>query len=314
MDVGDGAERTVLELILQHSKSDLLFAIFGLLDFNDLARCRQVCRFFRDGDGMESLWEMHCGNLWEDKVFVPAAARELRKEGRCMAAFSYALTDSVRTDITITELCNATWYGRMKASAGEHYTESDPWWQGLPTMRTRFHGDGTFARSRAVESGKPGQPDGSWRFVRSCCGRRGPVGSFIRMTLLQLGRETPTKVMFRHPGNWGWIMDGCWHMSASFPLPALGTDPLMEDGALEMTVDSQQDEAMAFNYGMPMPDDEPIEEEGGESAGRMRSAGAPSEGGEEGCSATVTVMLDGEEVEMPVRTVLNLLKDSRGLR
>ena len=54
-----------------------------------------------------------------------------------------------------------------------------------------------------------------------------------------LGRETPTKVVARHP-NWGFIMDGCWSVACSFPLPPRGEDPSLEDAALPITVDVQQ--------------------------------------------------------------------------
>lgn len=48
-------------------------------------------------------------------------------------------------------------------------------------------------------------------------------------------------------------MDACWSVSTSFPMPRQGEDDSLEDDALPMTVQTQRDEAMAYNYGMNMP-------------------------------------------------------------
>ena len=52
-------------------------------------------------------------------------------------------------------------------------------------------------------------------------------------------------------------MDSCWSVSVSFDLPLLSSaavDPELSDDVLAMTVETQRDEAMAYNYGLPMPD------------------------------------------------------------
>jgi hypothetical protein len=74
----------------------------------------------------------------------------------------------------------------------------------------------------------------------------------------------PTKVVARHE-NWGFLMDACWSISASFPLPHEGEDESLEDEALPMTVEAQREEALAYNYGMPMPN--AVREEGEEGGG-----------------------------------------------
>ena len=91
---------------------------------------------------------------------------------------------------------------------------------------------------------------GQWRFVEVCCGKQGHPGHFVRTR--HGSREVPTKVVSRHV-NWGWIMDACWSVSTSFPLPRHGVDESLEDNALPMTVQTQREEAMAYNYGMNMP-------------------------------------------------------------
>jgi hypothetical protein len=179
-------------------------------------------------------------------------------EGRHRAAFSFAVTDSKRTWLTAEELCSLSWHGRMKEAAGEHFTDSDPWWTGAtPKPPSKYHMDGT--TMRYVQAEREGDPpvetrSGEWRFVKRSCGQTGPVGSFVRMKHRALGRETPTKIVARH-ANWGWLLDGCWSISASFPLPPKGEDLSLEDAALPVTVESQQEEAMAYNYGLPLPDD-----------------------------------------------------------
>lgn len=91
---------------------------------------------------------------------------------------------------------------------------------------------------------------GQWRFVEVCCGKQGHPGHFVRTR--HGSREVPTKVVSRHV-NWGWIMDACWSVSTSFPLPRHGVDKSLEDNALPMTVQTQREEAMAYKYGMNMP-------------------------------------------------------------
>ena len=56
-------------------------------------------------------------------------------------------------------------------------------------------GGGSFESSRG---------EGQWRFVPDSCGRRGLLGSFVRLSLG--GREFPTHFVGRWPRNWGWVM------------------------------------------------------------------------------------------------------------
>lgn len=57
-----------------------------------------------------------------------------------------------------------------------------------------------------------------WRFVRSCMDLpTRPDGAYVRITVG--GRDVPTYVVRRSPnGNWGFIMESCWGLYASFEL------------------------------------------------------------------------------------------------
>lgn len=236
---------SVLSLACLHgSGSDLAHTIAAQLSWRELLCLGRVNHFYRQICASEDLWELQCSTVWADKVFVPAACRQLVSTGQHRKAFSDAIQDSERTWITAEELCTLEWHGRMKRAAGDHFTDTDPWWTGTGSKpASRFHMDGTTTRLGASSPGEPGIPtqSGEWRFVRSTCGRTGPIGSFVRMKHRTLGRETPTKIVSRH-SNWGWVLDGCWSMSASFPLPRQGQDASLEDEALQVTVETQQEE------------------------------------------------------------------------
>mmetsp|Transcript_33949 Transcript_33949/g.86796 ORF Transcript_33949/g.86796 Transcript_33949/m.86796 type:complete len:326 (+) Transcript_33949:745-1722(+) len=146
-------------------------------------------------------------------------------------------------------------YRRMKQSSGGHWTSSDPYWQGQPPNRSVYSADGslTFLQTPGFEhpmlSGEGGPPTMAWRWARGSCGRLGPPGTFLRMSLR--GREFPTMMVWRHRATWGWVMDNCWAVAASFPLPPPGSDPEMEDDALPATIETQAYEARCFNLGLP---------------------------------------------------------------
>eukprot|EP01049_Picozoa_sp_SAG25_P001647 SAG25_NODE_76_length_16934_cov_51.463202_18_plen_250_part_00 len=224
----------------------------------------QVCTFFCEVARSDTLWERHVRAAWADKVFVPEHSRAHLEAGRFRLAYSSSHLDAKRTHLTVAELCAAPWYGRMKSSAGAHFTDTDPWWLGGRLTHTMYRPDGTYARflprqaptagggsppsmgagvvsghdrpgsaqsagqqggvaaaAAVAEAAAEGAPTvgGSWRFVSSCCGMEGPRGSFVRIRHNRLGRETPSKVVARHPHNWGWVLDGCWHVQTSWPMP-----------------------------------------------------------------------------------------------
>ncbi|KXS10617.1 hypothetical protein M427DRAFT_467474 [Gonapodya prolifera JEL478] len=152
-------------------------------DAVSLLRCSWVSRAWRAFATEKVLWSALCDMLWEGKVFVPEKFRELR-DSDPRRAYVESLIDSRRFIITKEELLFLPWHFRFKSSAGEHFTDEDPWWNHLPPRVRRFLPDHTI-EGLAV-------PGWKWRFVDTSGGVRGPRGAFVRV-----GR-TPASVLSRH--------------------------------------------------------------------------------------------------------------------
>jgi len=172
-------------------------------------------------------------------------------------AYRESLADARRSCITEEELCSLRWSSRMKGWAGETWTDDDPWWQGRPPREKKYNSDGTTESFvDGVLSGRPGR----WKFVQFASGgREMPLGSLVRIS--RGGREFPTHYVSRYPPNWGWIVQNCWGISASFPLPPQGACPELEDDgpyAQAVTCETEREEAFLFNQGLPMPDSLPL--------------------------------------------------------
>jgi len=259
----------------------------ALLALGDVLRaCGAVSRLWASAARSDFVWGELCQRLWADKVYVPAhlldsAPKRLRR----LDAYRESLRDASRTALTAEELCQFEWASRMKGWAGSDWTKDDPWWTGTgPASARRYHEDGTTS----------GKSTGSWRFVPACCGRTGPLGSFVRHS--RGSRSFPTHVVSRYAKNWGWILQNCWGFSTSFPLPPRGQDPDLEDsGELcqSVTVESCSEEATRFNMGLPLPYDDGAEEEG------------------EGTMLQATVQVNGTALRLPVSLVLQLLARAR---
>lgn len=94
-----------------------------------------------------------------------------------------------------------------------------------------------------------------WRFVTEPMDMPSrPDGAYIRLTVGN--RDVPTYVVRRSPtGNWGFCLESCWGMFASFELPQRNfregdvKSALLQDSALSVTSNVQWREAMLYNYG-----------------------------------------------------------------
>jgi hypothetical protein len=69
------------------------------------ATCHALREFVRTG----GTWAAACEALWATKVFVPAAAQQLLKEGRGREACEVALWDATRRRLTVEELQALFW-------------------------------------------------------------------------------------------------------------------------------------------------------------------------------------------------------------
>jgi hypothetical protein len=172
-----------------------------------------------------------------------------------MEAYTLAIHDATtRNEISMEELCfdeasnhnaSAVWSFRFKESAGHDWTSWDPWWNGQDARKLVFLRDGTVLQAypqgsehcvttlngtqlfnvfseRNVQRDGPEVPspriEMKWRFVSHSLDLPiRPNGSYVRITVG--GRDVPTYVVRRsHNGNWGFILESCWGMYASYEM------------------------------------------------------------------------------------------------
>lgn len=168
-----------------------------------------------------------------------------------MEAYTFAINDAaIRNEISMEELCfdgssnnNAAvvWSFRFKESAGNDWTSWDPWWNGQDARKLVFLRDGTvlqayprgvgdcvttlsgtqlfdvFSERAGAEVPAP-RIEMKWRFVNHSLDLPlRPNGAYVRITVG--GRDVPTYVVRRsHNGNWGFILESCWGMYASYEM------------------------------------------------------------------------------------------------
>jgi len=220
--------------------------VFSLAAAESVVCSMAVSRNWMESARSEHVWKQHCTTMWADKVYVPKKFRDA--DGvltSYLTSYWESLKDSKRCHIKAEELCTLEWWCRMKSSAGPEWTQRCPWWQQGEAQKRRYHMDGTCSSVRG---------EGTWRFIPECCGRKGPKGSFVRMSLNF--REFPTHVVSRYEKNWGFIIQNCWGFSASFPLPPQGFEPELEDAGeicQSVSISNCQKEAQDYNIGKALP-------------------------------------------------------------
>ncbi|KAK1736107.1 hypothetical protein QTG54_013243 [Skeletonema marinoi] len=176
-----------------------------------------------------------------------------------MEAYKTSVVDAAtRNEVSLEELCydespfkgGPIWSFRFKESAGSDWTSWDPWWSGKQARKLVFLRDGSIMQLQPEGKTAPcrihnGVPlydvfserivhrDGvdvipprielKWRFVhRPLDLPARPEGAYIRITVG--GRDVPTYVVRRSPnGNWGFILESCWGIYASFDLAPRGS-------------------------------------------------------------------------------------------
>lgn len=176
-----------------------------------------------------------------------------------MEAYKTSVVDAAtRKEVSLEELCydesphkgGPIWSFRFKESAGSDWTSWDPWWNGKQARKLVFLRDGSILQLQPegktapcrVHNGVPlydvfsertAHRDGvdvipprielKWRFVQRPLDLPArPEGAYIRITVG--GRDVPTYVVRRSPnGNWGFILESCWGVYASFDLAPRGS-------------------------------------------------------------------------------------------
>jgi hypothetical protein len=233
-------------------------SVLAFLDIDSLSGMRSVSKRFNDLASRDTAgWDYHCRNLWSDKAHICWHARQLKISHRSMEACWASHSDGeFRQEISPNELCfdpvsgrGTVWHFRFKETAGLAWTANDPWYAGMDARQMVFLRDGT-VRSvlpfddqqrpyrlappffSAIELDQtdpnPRQPPAievKWRFILSPMDQRmRPRGAYIRLNVG--GRDVPTYIIRRSPtGNWGFTMENCWGIYASFPLPHRRQEP-----------------------------------------------------------------------------------------
>jgi hypothetical protein len=240
-------KKNIEEVELGSLPDDLVCGITSYLNAESLLTVRLLNTSFRDLASTGAAgWEGLCHYLWKDKVHIPPAAANHPDP---MAAYRLSFLDSrlrdyiTRDELTYdphTKIGGTIWSFRFKESAGSDWTSFDPWYNGLPCRKLVFLRDGTvkeyterendddgpqaqlenpqFHRSARVQLVDPPMSM-TWRFlVKPLDLPARPTGSYIRFTVG--GRDIPTYVVRRSPTlNWGFLMESCWGVYASFELP-----------------------------------------------------------------------------------------------
>eukprot|EP01119_Soliformovum_irregulare_P000379 TRINITY_DN10262_c0_g1_i1.p1 TRINITY_DN10262_c0_g1~~TRINITY_DN10262_c0_g1_i1.p1 ORF type:complete len:285 (+),score=71.00 TRINITY_DN10262_c0_g1_i1:69-923(+) len=236
----DPAEAIPLELFTQ---------ILQQLPIDELDKCATVSKEWNIASRDNSIWNKLCLELWKDKVYVPNQFVEMRQTDP-RNAYLRSIEDGARQHITEEELLLFQWNFRFKASAGEDWLRGDPWWNGETPWRQKFTPDGSMEVIRNPESKLPplGGPPRRWAWIDSAVGRTGPKGSFLQVN------NYPPYVVTRL-ANWGFLMESCWVMMTSFPLPLKGSNllPELHDENLKITTKVMAREAMAYNIGIQLP-------------------------------------------------------------
>ena len=231
------------EISLSSLPEDILCNVLSCLDVNSLLRTRCINRSFRTlASQADAGWENLCQKLWVDKVFV---LREAREHPDPMAGYRLSLEDSRSRDFVNPEellydpvtKTGTVWSFRFKESAGMDWTSWDPWYNGRPCRKMVFLEDGTVKEFRPDDAikgeGELEDPPFSdrmahlfdppmamrWRYLsRPLDMPARPRGSYLRFSVG--GRDVPTYCVRRSPTkNWGFVMESCWGVYASFELP-----------------------------------------------------------------------------------------------
>ena len=246
-------EDKTFHVSLPQLPEDLLFRISSFLDVCSLVYLGTANRYFHElCQRNQAGWMNLCRQLWNTKIHVAPQARALLHE-HALSAYRLACTDATqRQHLSKDEFCynpethqGTVWSFRFKESAGADWTLADPWYRGLPCRQMVFLKSGKGMQYIRDEDGPrlfdPPVPI-AWRFLtRPMDLPHRPTGSYIRFTVA--GRDVPTYSVRRSPnGNWAFIMESCWGLYASYPLPKRRNKILRRAGDEPTWVNADEDD------------------------------------------------------------------------
>lgn len=244
---------------LPNLPDELVMQVGSFLDVRTLKHARYLNRRFRDLFSRdEAGWVQHFHHLWQRKAHIHPVACHLltgfpKENAFAMKAYRVACFDAAeRQEIALDELCfdmqratGTIFSFRFKQAAGSEWTSSDPWHKHQEARRMVFLRDGSVRQLAVTPDDDNG--DGSirqvlrrpfydvrsseqtpersagleiqWKFVSLPLDLpERPKGAYVRLNVG--GRDLPTYVVRRSPnGNWGFLLENCWGVFASFPLP-----------------------------------------------------------------------------------------------
>jgi hypothetical protein len=206
-------------------------------DLHHLRRCHPRLRrlLLHNAAG----WKNLCHQLWRRRHHVCPAARALveeqqpnenRAEYSDIQAYELSVQDAGRDTLTDDELCDTVWWFRFKTTAGVDWIRDDPWHRGEQAVQMVFMRNGRVILSPTQTATNPHQGLHaavviSWQWIEwpalladddEVIAMNRGRGAYLRLTVS--GRDVPTYIVRRFPSNWGFVMENCWGVFASFEL------------------------------------------------------------------------------------------------
>jgi len=213
--INDGTQQPLRSL-----PDDVICAIFSYLDVHSLLDMRCLNHSFRTIASKNSAgWSNLCKRLWETKVHVSPAAISTTDS---MTAYRMSIQDARNRNhvephefLFDSETRTGTiWSFRFKEAAGTDWTSWDPWYQGQPCRKMVFLQNGIVKEYHPQEDSNNsslGDPPFSER-VGNMVDPPIPMSWRYVTRPLDMPARPDTK-------NWGFIMESCWGVYASFELP-----------------------------------------------------------------------------------------------
>lgn len=239
---------------------DAIVNIFKFLKVEEILSCELVNKAWKKACGDSGLWNESCERLWTGKVYIPPKIRALRITSP-REAYVASVIDSRRKYPTKEEFSAFHWRCRFKEDAGEYWTNMDPYYvntdhtasEFAQTIVRTFNADGSISRLDNFQLLHEGIDSYRW-VVRE--------GTDDRLLTVQASFEDncfPSYLISRHHDNWGFIMQNCWVIWTSFPMPCQGRDPRLDDSKLRIRPENQMDEIMEYNNAFHWPNRNPVE-------------------------------------------------------
>jgi len=207
---------------------DLFHCVTQFLTNKEIIEAQTVSKDWNELLGRNCLWKPRLERLWEGKICIPEESRKLEEKRQYRLAFKTSTIDAQRTSISEEELTQLGWNFRFKRAAGFHWIQDDPYWQTGEAVKVKFKTNRRMVRDRNID-------DMIFHWFRD------PKGKFVRVN------SFPAYIVWRHPGNWGFVMESCWVLYTSFEMPPQDADPILAEDNLEISCRLQEREILMYS-------------------------------------------------------------------